>query len=267
MNKSLAFFNCVSTKKLATEQTLKNIREFYPDAYIMLACDACESYMDLCENYNCEYFHSQTRLGYPTQPYGYSIDGAIDWITRFYLAALRCNSDYIIMFEDDIVITKPNITLPDANCFLSCSSIIEGVTWIDEKLLIPNSILDLIGQISGKRPITNYYAGGGGSIFEVKMIIENYHKMVHFLRVYGTEIIKIYPYLCWIDCFMTIYVLLSGYKFQNNTKLVNLYDINREITPDELKGNIRFVSGLNWDKILEELKDDFEILTHYKKYY
>ena len=32
---TLSFFNCVSTKKLATEQTLINIRKYYPDAYFM----------------------------------------------------------------------------------------------------------------------------------------------------------------------------------------------------------------------------------------
>ena len=214
----------------------------------MLACDACESYMDLCEKYNCEYLHSQTRVGYPTQPYGYSKSGMIDWITRFYIASLRSNSKYIIMFEDDIVITR-KLTLPKENQFFDCANYdSEHRKRIQLDYRFPDRLMNLIKENSGVYPNVDFYGCGGGSIFPVEMINKNYNKMVDFINNSGDEVFSFYPFFGWIDCFMTIYGLLSGYEYIPNEKITNLY---RE----------------DWDAALVELSEEYEIITHFKKYY
>jgi hypothetical protein len=243
---TISFFNCVSTKKKATEESLKNLREIYPEAYIMLVCDACESYMDLCETYNCEYLHSNIKCGYPTQPYGYSMENVLEWMSRFYIAALRCKSDYIMMFEDDILLTK-KITI-DPNWEVAGPYVDESTLKPDSRL--PKQLLDFCYLFSGKYPNVDYYAAGGGAIFKVSTFIEYYPQIVKFFNTSGRILQNhVYPTLGWIDCFMTIFYFLAGKDWSYNTKLTSLYNVT------------------DWDRAVNELKDEFEIIAHYKKYY
>jgi hypothetical protein len=249
MEPTISFFNCVSTKKKATEETLKNLRDLYPKAYIMLACDACESYMDLCEKYNCEYFHSMSKLGYPVQPIGYTIEGAIDWMTRFYLAALRCGTSHIMMMEDDIVLTR-KLTI-DSNAHLMCIPV--DPTSLQPESRLPPVLMDLIYQFSGKYPNVDWYAGGGGAIFKTSTIIDHYPEIIKFFKTTGRIIQNhVYPTIGWIDCFMALYIFLAGKDMVNNPNMTQLYNCH---------------SVEDYDKAYHDLKDKYEIIAHYKKYY
>lgn len=243
---TIAFFNCVSTKKKATEESLKNLREIYPEAYIMLACDATESYMDLCETYNCEYLHCNTKCGYPVQPYGYEMEKVLDWMNRFYIAATRCNSDYLMMFEDDIYLTK-KLTI-DPNWELAGPYV--DINSLKPDSYLPKTLMDLCYEFSGKYPNVPYYAAGGGAIFKVSTLIEYYPQVVKFFKTSGRIIqSNFYPTIGWIDCFMAIFYFLAGKEWSANPKLTSLYNVT------------------DWDQAVNDLKDDFEIIAHYKKYY
>jgi hypothetical protein len=243
---TLSFFNCVSTKKKATEQALINIRQFYPDSYFILACDACQSYMDLCEKYHCEYFHSMNRLGYPQQPYGYDIEGAIDWLTRFYIAALRAPTTHLMMMEDDIVITK-KLTI-DLSWEVAGNYVCE--TTLQPVSRFPPELMESIYKFSGKYPNVNYYAAGGGSIFKVSTLLEYYPEVVKWMRTEGKRIqLTVWPTIGWLDCFMAIFYFLAGKEWTYNPKLTHLYNCT------------------DYDAAYESLKHDYEIIAHFKKYY
>jgi hypothetical protein len=243
---TLGFFNCVSTKKPATEKTLINIRELYPDSYIMLACDATESYMDLCEKYNCEYFHSQNRVGYPVQPYGYTMDNVLDWLSRFYFAAVRTPSTHLMMMEDDILINRKIELNPEWE--------IAGIDVQGHfEPQVPDPVAEIIYQFSGKYPNVRHYAGGGGTIFKVSTFLDNYTKIVKFLNTTGRMIQDhAYPTLGWIDCFMTVFYYLCGKELQINPRMTALH--NCHTTQD-------------YDNAVANLHSDFDIICHYKKYY
>jgi hypothetical protein len=244
---TLGFFNCVSTKKRATEQTLINIRELYPDSYFLIACDATESYMDLCEKYNCEYFHSQNKVGYPVQPYGYTMENVLDWLSRFYFAAVRTPTTHLMMMEDDILVNR-KIDL-NADWEIAGPAIIQG----QFEPHIPETVMELIYQFSGKYPNVNHYGGGGGTIFKVSTFLDNYTEIVKFLKTSGRIIQNnIYPTIGWIDCFMTIFYYLCGKELQINPRMISLYNCH---TPED------------YDNEVLRLQADYDIICHYKKHY
>jgi len=244
---SLSFFNSVSVYRNATEQSLIELRKIYPEEYILLACDGCDSYMEMAKTYNCEYLHCNKRLGYQQQPHGYKIEDALDFLSRFYIAAVRSPSSHIMLMEDDIILTRP--LKFDYDC--------EHMS-VQSHEFIPEPVLDWIYQFSGKYPKTNYYAGCGGSIYKVSTFIEYYPEVVKFMRTTGRIIQDhIYPTIGWVDCFMTIFFMLAGKDFTVNPRCTEL----PRSSHDKPK------SDIDYDKLVNDLRPDYDVIMHYKKYY
>lgn len=229
---TLGFYSHVNTKPKATEFSLQSIRKFYPDAPIAISCDNAFDYTEMCKKYNVKYFHNDTSLGYPTQPYGYKIDGVLKFLDRMYEGVSVLGTDYFMMSEDDIVIVAP-IKLDDDWHMAG-----QPLLYDDQVPKMSDKFLDVIEAFSRVRPKQNYYNCGGGSIFKTSTFLENYARVRLFYET-NLEYIQqhIYPSLGWMDCFMCVFFLLCGKEINQNHELLNIwptqipYDLTK-VPPD-----------------------------------
>jgi hypothetical protein len=237
---TIGFFNCVSTQPRATEESVKSIRQFHPDTFFMIACDAGPDYYDLCKKYNIEYYHSQTNLSYPVQPFGYRKEKILEWLSRFYIACVKTNTTHLMMVEDDVVLVKP-VTVEDD------WEVAAHDTTKDNKF--PDQFNEIIERFSGVKPHVTGYGAGGGAIFKVSTFLENYWQITEFIRNNADYIQdNIYPTMGWMDCYMTYFYLLSGKKYTNNPHLFNIWPTDK-----------------NFD--LTTVPEEIQIVHNYKKYY
>lgn len=237
---TIGFFNCVSTQPKATEHSVQSIRNFHPDSFFMIACDAGPNYYTLCKQYNIEYYHSQKNLSYPVQPYGYRKEKMLEWLSRFYIACIKTDTTHLMMVEDDVVLVKP-VTVED-------DWEVSGHATTHANLFHPE-FTKMIHEYSGVYPDVQGYGAGGGSIFKVKTFLDNYFGVVEFIDKNADYIQdNFYPTMGWMDCYMTYYYLLCGKKYTNNPYLFNIWPTDK-----------------NYD--INNVPSEIEIVHNYKNYY
>lgn len=232
---TLSFFSTVYDNKKATEYSLRTVREFYPDAYYMLIGDGGSDHIDLAKKYNCDFYYNNIRLGYPEQPFGYKKEKVLEWLMRFYISCLKCNSDYIMMVEDDVVLLDKITIQDDWEC-------VGHVITHGNK--IPKPLLDACEKISGQKLKTDFYGSGGGSIFKVRTVLENFGTVYGFFNN-NLDFIQesMYPTLGWLDCFTTFFFYLCGKSFTQNEKMYNIFPVSKTFDLNTLKGQYEIVHG------------------------
>jgi len=232
----IGFYSHVYRNLRATQGCLESIRKFYPSNPIVISCDGGEDYSYLCTRYNATYFYNKKHLGYPTQPYGFRVDDALEWLDRMYRAVLQMNTEYFIMMEDDVLLVK-KITI-DKNWDMAGQPMLyEG-----QVPLMPEPFLDIIEKYSGVRPKQNYYNCGGGSIFKTSTFLNNYESIRVFLTKNMDKIqTTIYPTLGWLDCLLCVFFLLCGKQLNENKRLYNNFPLQRPFKKEVLTPEIEIV--------------------------
>ena len=201
---------------------MENVRQFYPDAFYMVINDAGEDRTDDCIKYNAEYYHSQKRMGYPEEPYGYSLENVLEFWERFYIACFRTNTTHLLYLEDDIRIIKP-ITFPeDVEVYSLPAGFPDGTPFPNG---FPQAFMQHIYDYSGVWPNVNSYNASGGTIFNVKTFKDNYGHIVQWMKN-NFDNVKycMYQKMGWQDSFGTYFYLLSGKRYTTNPNFCNVYD-------------------------------------------
>ena len=149
-----------------------------------------------------------------------------------------------MMVEDDVWIKKSPITVKDDW---------EMAGWnIKVGNIIPDNIIDSITEFSGKRPLTNQYGCGGGSIFKVSTFLENYDRVIDWFKKNHDTFQQQYNPLGFMDCYMVVYYMLCGKDYSVNSYLTDTHQHQK---------------GFDFDKFVEEQPEHIEIINNYKKYY
>lgn len=241
----LSFYHSASAnKKTSTEKIVSNIRKYYPNSYYCLLSDAADDLSDIAIANNCDYVYATEKLSYPVEPYGYRVEKILLWLERFKRACQECNTSHIMMTEDDVWLRKTVTVDPDWE--MACHYVSHGN-------VIPEGVIDMIERFSGKRPLTNYYGGGGGSIYKVSTFLENYDRVTAFFKEQTTFIQdNLYPTIGWMDCYMVIYYMLCGKDYTVNPYMTDTHHHR---------------PGFDFDKFVNEQPESIEIVNNYKKYY
>lgn len=240
---SIAFFHIASVYPKATEIIVENVRKFHPNSYYFLGVDNTFSYQQVADKYKTDYKYYHTKVGGPKGDYGYRLDGTIEFLKRFRTACLLSRASHIIMMEDDVLITKP-ITV-DENWEQACANIKVGN-------IIPEVVITMIEEHSGKRPSFTQYGGGGGSIFKVSTFLDNFDKNIAWFEKYFDMIQMVYPTIGYIDCFMNVYYYLCGKDYTANPYLADTHNHR---------------PGFDYETFISNQPPEIEIINNYKKYY
>jgi hypothetical protein len=238
---SISFSHLASAgKKISTKHIVENIRKQYPNTYYLLVSDAADDLWNIATVNNCEYKRYDNKLGYPS----YDAHKTIEWLKRFRQACLDCNTSHIMMVEDDVWIKK-EITV-EPNWEMAGGTITHGN-------VIPENIIDSITEFSGKRPLTNYYACGGGSIFKVSTFLDNFDNVIGWFEKNHDWFQIQYSPLGFMDCYMVVYYMLCGKDYTPNPYLADSHHHTND--------------GYDYDKFVNEQPEHIEIINNYKKYY
>lgn len=244
----LSFIHFASTgRQQATRHTVEQVRNLYPDSYYFLISDAVDDHSKLANKHNLDFYLGTNKLGYPVYPKGYSGKAVYEWLMRLRRGCLSAGTSHVIMLEDDVLVLK-QITVQDSWYMAAHELNPDGVG-----NAIAPQVLEIIEVFSGKRPITHQYGSGGGSIFHVKTFLDNFDAVAGFFLEH-TDVIadNFYPQIGWIDCFMTVYYMLTG----------NDYTVNPHLTDTH-----HHRPGFDWDGFVASQNDTIEIINNYKKYY
>jgi hypothetical protein len=229
-----------ATRELSTIKMVKTARTHHANNYYFLASDAAEDLSEIAFAFNCEYYHFTEKVGYPS----YNLQKLLSWFERFKLACENCKTSHIMMMEDDVLITKP-ITIDDSWEMAGHDIRVGNV--------IPENIIDSIAEFSGKRPLTNQYGCGGGSIFKVSTFLDNYDRVIEWFKLNHDTLQKQYMPLGFMDCYMVVYYFLCGKD----------YSVNQYMTDSHHHIN----DGYDYDEFVERQPKHIEIVNNYKKYY
>ena len=238
----ISFLHLASAgKKISTGKIVENIRKHYPyPTYYMIGSDAADDLSDIAKDNHCHYKWHKDKVGYPS----YNLEKILIWFERFKDACQNCNTSHIMMTEDDVWIKK-QITVKDEW---------EMAGW-DIKIgnVIPDFIIDSITEFSGKRPLTNQYGCGGGSIFKVSTFLENYDRVIEWFKKNHDTFQPQYQPLGFMDCYMVVYYMLCGKD----------YSVNPYLTDTHHHTNDRY----DFDKFVRDQPEHIEIVNNYKRYY
>jgi hypothetical protein len=227
-------------KKISTQQMVENVCKYYPDAYYFIGSDAADDLSDIAFLQNCDYQYYDVKVGYPS----YTLEKLLLWFERFKYACLMCKTSHIMMMEDDVWIKK-KLTVED-NWEMAGHNITIGN-------VIPDFIIDSITEFSGKKPITNQYGCGGGSIFKVSTFLENYDRVIEwFKKNHDWFQIKYNP-LGFMDCYMVVYYMLCGKDYTVNPYMTDTHHHTND--------------GYDYDEFVMSQPSHIEIINNYKRYY
>lgn len=244
----ISFFH-IGVNPKATRFVIESVKKHHPNSTYFLITDGNDFNANqlLSIKYNCIHARFDKALGGPKQPFGYDKEKILEFLGRFKHAchlSLLSKCEHVMMLEDDVILVNP-VTV-DKNWEMACHNITTGNE-------IPDAVLKMISDFSGKRPITNQYGAGGGSIFNAKTFLENYDNVIKFFDNHSEYIMhNLYPTFGWIDCFMVIYYMLCGKDYQRNPYLI---DTNAHY------------AGFDYDGFVKNLPAEIQIVNNYKKFY
>ena len=115
---TLGVFHQVHHNPKATEEAIKSFREFHPkNPYVLIRDGDGDDFSEIAKEYDCLYLIEENNLGYrdhnhPSGIYGMTRVEVLEWLNRFRMACTLCNTDHIIMMEDDVHI-RGEIHVPD----------------------------------------------------------------------------------------------------------------------------------------------------------
>jgi hypothetical protein len=229
-----------SGKKISTNQMVKNVCKYYPDAYYFLGSDAADNLEDIAFIYNCDYKHYTNKVGYPS----YNLEKLLIWFERFKYACQQCKTSHIMMMEDDVWI-KNQLSVDD-NWEMAGHNITVGN-------VIPDFIMDSITEFSGKKPLTNQYGCGGGSIFKVSTFLKNYDRVIKWFEDNHDWFQIKYNPLGYMDCYMVVYYMLCGKDYTVNPYMTDTHHHTND--------------GYDYDDFVNSQPIHIEIINNYKRYY
>jgi hypothetical protein len=262
---TLSFVHYTSAGQIkAGEELIKNVRQFYPDAFYMVICDKGDDYLPLCNKYNLEYYHSQRSMGYPVEPYGYPLETVLEFWERFYIACFRCKTTHIMYLEEDIKLLKPLTVPDDVEVYGFDTGYPDGTPFTNG---FSEAFIQMIRDFSGVEPNVRGYGAEGGTIYKVDTFLEAYPRVREWaIKNYDYVKYNVYPKMGWQDSMGTYFYLLAGKPFTVNPHIRNCtYNVHTQQLSLTEFCEYEYPRQLVSKPIGS--KPDLEVLHHWKEHY
>jgi hypothetical protein len=175
MTKSLGVFHSSYYNRDPFKFSFSNFRKHFPDSPYVIYSDMGDDFSEYV-NENTHYRRSDIRY-YGSGEKCYWRDNWDLWYSyyeRLKISSEICNTDYILVMEDDVLITRKFDIEKDFNFCGPCSSKLSDfiINYIENK-------------IGGK--INPFYGLCGGSIFNSKIFLDNYENILENLKKFHFE--------------------------------------------------------------------------------
>ena len=181
----------------ATEFTIQKFREFFPNNKMRVVSDNGLDYSHFVEKYNIDFTFSDINV-FPGGRFK-TIDGCYEWLKRVNDTCLKYETDWIVIFEDDVLTKNSNIEFPNED-----SGGLIAWPWKAE-------MTDLLKSKNTKNTLWGY-GMCGGSIFRRESFLEAYSKINEFnleeLSTYDNRIVG------WGDTLINCFIQYFGYSYQ-----------------------------------------------------
>jgi hypothetical protein len=198
----------------AVEFVLENLRKHYPEAPVRMISDNGEDFTDLAKKYGCSFEHSNINIfpkgvlaGHPSLGGEANYIGAKVWLERLYTTCLNLTTDWIVVFEDDVLTHGriKNFPRTHAAGVINFPFKLELIQHLYAKHFRHNTT-GIINDVWG-------YGMCGGSIFRRDFYIEGYEK---YIQEFDIE------YLArlddrvggWSDVLLTVFMIYCGGTYQ-----------------------------------------------------
>jgi len=193
-NKFAVHYQTWKNKK-ATEFTIQKFREFFPNEQLRLISDNGSDYSHFIPKYNIDFEFSNIGTGSRLK----NIDACYVWLERVFNTCILYDTEWIVIFEDDVLTQNNNITFPTED---------SGgmICWPWE-----NNLTQLLKSRNNKNQMFGY-GMCGGSIFRRESFINAYCRIHEFdLKYIGSLDNRVTGYCdTLIGCFLQYF----GYSYQ-----------------------------------------------------
>lgn len=206
---SLGFYLWAYQQVKNVEVILQNMRQHYPDAELVVSSDNGYDFTEIAKQYNAiKYIHGTESHGSPDftvdeheghSKCGWRLVQANLWLQRLYNACTVMESEYVMIMEEDVLITRP-IDNPgkDINMTKFTNHIDPmAMEWI---------------RARGGNDTYPFYGACGGSIIRREMFINAYNNHIQsYQEVYNTILNS--NFLSgwgWPDCIICVLIYAAG---------------------------------------------------------
>jgi len=214
MGKTLGAYYQAYDNLKATEFVLKNFRNVFPDSPIYLISDGGKDLSGLAKKYNCFYAYLNNLRGGPSgvgNDY-YDTDTMLEAWRRHKLAVDACGTDYIMILEDDVWVTKPFFF--DEDFHMRGGKVGSSYSLETRQLILSKG---------GKMHPQAVYGASGGAIYSSNTFLSIYDSVIEDIRKNESKYLSYvtddgrncYKQIAAIDCSLTFYFNLNGYTYEH----------------------------------------------------
>jgi hypothetical protein len=183
--------------KEAVNYTLTEFRKYFPTNPIRLVSDNGGDYTDFVDKFKLNYTFESSNV-FPGGRFG-EISHCYEWLSRVNDTCTLYDTEWVVIFEDDVLTTKNNITYPTAD-----SGGVNVNRWKPQ-----------LTEELKKHNITNQnwgYGMCGGSIFKREVFLDCYSKLNEFPL---EELSKLdNRILGWSDTLINCLIQYFGYTYE-----------------------------------------------------
>jgi hypothetical protein len=214
----------------ASHHVLRKFKEFYPDGSIHIQVDGggdMENYTKLSDKWKTTILENTYNLGYPGNHQDHDVgrkcwpkESTLYWLDNLYDVCKTSDSKFMIVLEEDSFILKP-ISILGKEFGISVFEYNASV--------IPNVLLDVVGQVNGNVDIplnifgNKGYGAGGGFIIDCVKWIRSWEYFRPILEL-NYELIQSKTHLIgWSDCISQIVIMAGGYEVVQNEQMVQTW--------------------------------------------
>jgi hypothetical protein len=181
----------------ATKFAIENFRKHFSTQKVKLISNNENDYTDFIKEYNID-FEFSTRNLLPKGRFD-SIDSCYEWLKRINNTCVSYDTEWIIIFEPDVLTKDSNITFPEED-----SAGLICWPWY-------NGLHNLLSSINNRNKNIGY-GMCGGAIFKRQVFIDAYNKINEFDLEYLSQLDDriIIAGDCLINCFLQYFGATYG---------------------------------------------------------
>jgi hypothetical protein len=200
--KSLGVYHQSYYNQKAFQFAYNSFRTHFPTSPYVIYSDNGDDFSEYVSEH-CYYRHSNVR-NYGTGENAYwrdNVDMFINYYTRIKDACELCKTDYMLMMEDDVYVTKSFQITEDFDMVGPCRAKLDSY------------LVQFITQTIG-REFNDYYGMCGGSMFRTSIFVDNFNTIIDNLHKYQEKMAKESHIASVGDGNLTVQFNLLGYNYK-----------------------------------------------------